>query len=190
MRPGWAIWSLLSVWRLGKFCKPPQPPASQTPTSCIPNPNPLHPKPQPLAFPTPPPVYLADVVYLDAKTDTYLEEVSSCTPCISHSNSSIPGPKPLHPNTHPPLLFADVVYLDAKTDTYLEEVSSCNIFVRKGKTIKTPPLAGTILPGEGPSAGQGSGHVQKPRVPACWAPVHAAEVPPLRTPAFLARSCA
>jgi hypothetical protein len=43
---------------------------------------------------------------------------------------------------------ADVVYLDAKTDTYLEEVSSCNIFVRKGKTIKTPPLSGTILPGE------------------------------------------
>jgi branched-chain amino acid aminotransferase len=40
------------------------------------------------------------------------------------------------------------VYLDAKTDTYLEEVSSCNIFVRKGKTIKTPPLSGTILPGE------------------------------------------
>lgn len=42
---------------------------------------------------------------------------------------------------------ADVVYLDAKTDTYLEEVSSCNIFVRKGKTVKTPALAGTILPG-------------------------------------------
>jgi hypothetical protein len=41
-----------------------------------------------------------------------------------------------------------VVYLDAKSDTYLEEVSSCNIFVRKGKTIKTPPLGGTILPGK------------------------------------------
>lgn len=36
--------------------------------------------------------------------------------------------------------YADVVYLDAKTDTELEEVSSCNIFVVKGKTIKTPPL--------------------------------------------------
>lgn len=43
--------------------------------------------------------------------------------------------------------FSDVVYLDSKTDTYLEEVSSCNIFVVKGKTIKTPPLSGTILPG-------------------------------------------
>ncbi|KAK9807059.1 hypothetical protein WJX72_012278 [[Myrmecia] bisecta] len=43
--------------------------------------------------------------------------------------------------------YADVVYLDAKTDTYLEEVSSCNIFTVKGKTIKTPPLQGTILPG-------------------------------------------
>ncbi|GLI68463.1 hypothetical protein VaNZ11_012889 [Volvox africanus] len=43
--------------------------------------------------------------------------------------------------------FSDVVYLDAKTDTYLEEVSSCNIFVVKGRTIKTPPLQGTILPG-------------------------------------------
>jgi branched-subunit amino acid aminotransferase/4-amino-4-deoxychorismate lyase len=36
--------------------------------------------------------------------------------------------------------YADVVYLDAKTDTYLEEVSSCNIFIVKGKKIKTPPL--------------------------------------------------
>lgn len=36
--------------------------------------------------------------------------------------------------------YADVVYLDAKTDTYLEEVSSCNIFVVKGKTLKTPSL--------------------------------------------------
>ncbi len=43
--------------------------------------------------------------------------------------------------------FSDVVYLDAKSDTYLEEVSSCNIFMVKGKTIKTPPLQGTILPG-------------------------------------------
>ncbi|KAL4859535.1 Branched-chain amino acid aminotransferase 2 [Chlorella vulgaris] len=43
--------------------------------------------------------------------------------------------------------YSDVVYLDAKTDTFLEEVSSCNIFVVKGKTIRTPPLQGTILPG-------------------------------------------
>jgi branched-chain amino acid aminotransferase len=43
--------------------------------------------------------------------------------------------------------FADVVYLDAKSDTYLEEVSSCNIFTVKGKTIRTPGLQGTILPG-------------------------------------------
>ncbi|KAG1654142.1 hypothetical protein FOA52_012188 [Chlamydomonas sp. UWO 241] len=43
--------------------------------------------------------------------------------------------------------YSDVVYLDAKSDTYLEEVSSCNIFAVKGKTIRTPPLAGTILPG-------------------------------------------
>jgi branched-chain amino acid aminotransferase len=40
------------------------------------------------------------------------------------------------------------VYLDAKTDTYLEEVSSCNIFIRRDKVIKTPPLGGTILPGQ------------------------------------------
>jgi branched-chain amino acid aminotransferase len=43
--------------------------------------------------------------------------------------------------------YADVVYLDAKTDTYLEEVSSCNIFVVKGRRVRTPPLQGTILPG-------------------------------------------
>lgn len=36
--------------------------------------------------------------------------------------------------------YADVLYLDAKTDTYVEEVSSCNIFIVKGRTIKTPPL--------------------------------------------------
>jgi branched-subunit amino acid aminotransferase/4-amino-4-deoxychorismate lyase len=43
--------------------------------------------------------------------------------------------------------YADVVYLDAKTNSYLEEVSSCNIFVVRGKTVATPPLSGTILPG-------------------------------------------
>jgi len=43
--------------------------------------------------------------------------------------------------------FADVLYLDAKHDKYLEEVSSCNIFVVHGKTISTPPISGSILPG-------------------------------------------
>lgn len=36
--------------------------------------------------------------------------------------------------------YADVVYLDAVTDTYIEEVSSCNIFVVRGKTLRTPAL--------------------------------------------------
>lgn len=43
--------------------------------------------------------------------------------------------------------YADVLYLDAKHDRYLEEVSSCNVFVAKGKTIRTPPIQGSILPG-------------------------------------------
>ncbi|GAQ81969.1 branched-chain amino acid aminotransferase [Klebsormidium nitens] len=43
--------------------------------------------------------------------------------------------------------FADVIYLDAVENKYVEEVSSCNIFVVKGKTIVTPELKGTILPG-------------------------------------------
>ena len=43
--------------------------------------------------------------------------------------------------------FADVCYLDALTNSNLEEVSSCNIFVVRGKTVSTPPLTGTILPG-------------------------------------------
>lgn len=43
--------------------------------------------------------------------------------------------------------YSDVVYLDAKHDRYLEEVSSCNIFCVNGKTIRTPPLTGSILPG-------------------------------------------
>jgi len=43
--------------------------------------------------------------------------------------------------------FSDVIYLDAKENKYIEEVSSCNFFVVKGKTIATPSLEGTILPG-------------------------------------------
>eukprot|EP00210_Caulerpa_lentillifera_P004929 g4703.t1 len=43
--------------------------------------------------------------------------------------------------------YTDVVFLDVVENKYLEEVSSCNIFILKGKTIKTPPLKGTILSG-------------------------------------------
>jgi branched-chain amino acid aminotransferase len=43
--------------------------------------------------------------------------------------------------------YSDVIYLDAKHDRYLEEVSSCNVFCVKGRTIATPPLQGSILPG-------------------------------------------
>eukprot|EP00803_Ostreobium_quekettii_P002122 evm.model.scf_1975.1 EVM.evm.TU.scf_1975.1 scf_1975:5087-10260(+) len=43
--------------------------------------------------------------------------------------------------------FTDVLYLDSKTDTYLEEGTACNVFIAKGRTLKTPPLGGTILPG-------------------------------------------
>jgi len=43
--------------------------------------------------------------------------------------------------------FSDVLYLDAINKKYLEEVSSCNIFVVKDKTVSTPALQGTILPG-------------------------------------------
>mmetsp|Transcript_1753 Transcript_1753/g.6198 ORF Transcript_1753/g.6198 Transcript_1753/m.6198 type:complete len:302 (-) Transcript_1753:93-998(-) len=43
--------------------------------------------------------------------------------------------------------YSDILYLDAVECKYVEEVSSCNIFVVTGKTICTPPLDGTILPG-------------------------------------------
>ncbi|XP_071704950.1 branched-chain amino acid aminotransferase 2, chloroplastic-like [Rutidosis leptorrhynchoides] len=43
--------------------------------------------------------------------------------------------------------YSDVLYLDSVHKKYLEEVSSCNIFVVKGKTISTPDIKGTILPG-------------------------------------------
>jgi branched-chain amino acid aminotransferase len=43
--------------------------------------------------------------------------------------------------------FSDVLYLDAMNKKYLEEVSLCNIFVVKDKTVSTPALHGTILPG-------------------------------------------
>lgn len=43
--------------------------------------------------------------------------------------------------------FSDVIYLDAVNNKYIEEVSSCNFFVVNGKTIATPALGGSILPG-------------------------------------------
>lgn len=43
--------------------------------------------------------------------------------------------------------YSDVIYLDAVENKYIEEVSSCNMFVVKGKSIATPALGGTILPG-------------------------------------------
>ncbi|XP_006855774.2 branched-chain amino acid aminotransferase 2, chloroplastic isoform X2 [Amborella trichopoda] len=43
--------------------------------------------------------------------------------------------------------FNEVLYLDSVHKKYLEEVSACNIFVVKGKSISTPPIDGTILPG-------------------------------------------
>ena len=43
--------------------------------------------------------------------------------------------------------FSDVIYLDAVENKYIEEVSSCNFFCVKGKTIATPALGGSILPG-------------------------------------------
>ena len=43
--------------------------------------------------------------------------------------------------------FADVIYLDAVNNKFIEEVSSCNFFVVNGKSIATPALGGSILPG-------------------------------------------
>ncbi|XP_065847653.1 branched-chain amino acid aminotransferase 2, chloroplastic-like [Euphorbia lathyris] len=43
--------------------------------------------------------------------------------------------------------FDDVLYLDAVHNKYLEEISTANIFIVKEKTICTPDLRGTILPG-------------------------------------------
>ncbi|PIA38466.1 hypothetical protein AQUCO_02800288v1 [Aquilegia coerulea] len=43
--------------------------------------------------------------------------------------------------------YTDVLYLDSIHKRYLEEVSSCNVFVVKDRTISTPEIIGTILPG-------------------------------------------
>lgn len=43
--------------------------------------------------------------------------------------------------------YSDVLYLDSVHKRYLEEVSSCNVFVVKGRTISSPEISGTILPG-------------------------------------------
>uniref|UniRef100_A0A2C9U0Y5 Branched-chain-amino-acid aminotransferase n=1 Tax=Manihot esculenta TaxID=3983 RepID=A0A2C9U0Y5_MANES len=43
--------------------------------------------------------------------------------------------------------YHDALYLDAVNNKYLEEISTANIFLLKDKTICTPALGGTILPG-------------------------------------------
>ncbi|XP_020517286.1 branched-chain amino acid aminotransferase 2, chloroplastic isoform X1 [Amborella trichopoda] len=43
--------------------------------------------------------------------------------------------------------YTEVLYLDSVHKKYLEEISAANIFLVKGKTISTPPIKGTILPG-------------------------------------------
>ncbi|WCJ18091.1 Branched-chain-amino-acid aminotransferase 6 [Euphorbia peplus] len=43
--------------------------------------------------------------------------------------------------------FSDALFLDADTGKYIEEGSACNIFIAKGNVISTPPITGTILPG-------------------------------------------
>jgi len=43
--------------------------------------------------------------------------------------------------------FAEVIYLDAETHNYIEEVGAANFFCVKDKTLYTPELTGTILPG-------------------------------------------
>ncbi|XP_015576077.1 branched-chain amino acid aminotransferase 2, chloroplastic isoform X3 [Ricinus communis] len=43
--------------------------------------------------------------------------------------------------------YHDVLYLDAVHNKYLEQITTANIFLVKDKTICTPALRGTILPG-------------------------------------------
>ncbi len=43
--------------------------------------------------------------------------------------------------------FPQVLWLDAKEHRYVEEVGSMNVFFVYGKTLVTPPLTGSILPG-------------------------------------------
>lgn len=43
--------------------------------------------------------------------------------------------------------FNEIIYLDAVEHRYVEEVGAANFFYLKGKTLRTPMLTGTILPG-------------------------------------------
>ena len=43
--------------------------------------------------------------------------------------------------------FDEVIYLNAGDNESIEEVGSANLFIVKDKTVSTPPLGGTILPG-------------------------------------------
>lgn len=43
--------------------------------------------------------------------------------------------------------FDEVIYLNAENESRIEEMGSANLFVLKGKTLKTPKLGGSILSG-------------------------------------------
>ncbi len=43
--------------------------------------------------------------------------------------------------------YDEVIYLNAANEKFVEEVGSANLFSLKGKVLKTPRLAGSILPG-------------------------------------------
>ena len=43
--------------------------------------------------------------------------------------------------------YNDVIYLKASNENYVEEMGAANLFALSGKTLKTPRLGGSILPG-------------------------------------------
>jgi branched-chain amino acid aminotransferase len=59
----------------------------------------------------------------------------------NYAASLLPGQRALEKGC------SQVLYLDAREQRYLEELGGMNVFCKIGKTLVTPPLTGSILPG-------------------------------------------
>jgi Amino-transferase class IV len=80
-----------------------------------------------------------DVVYLDARTDTYLEELSAANIFVVKVSAA-----------HMRICMYDCHHNAVLCNCAFDRATGCSFILiasAQGKTVKTPPLVGTILPG-------------------------------------------
>lgn len=68
-------------------------------------------------------------------------------PCMPRSRSTPLFISPVPTVPPPPCVPTAPAPFLPRSDTYLEEGTGCNVFVVHGRTLSTPPAAGSILPG-------------------------------------------